>query len=89
MVFQRPLPFFIDGFLREETLSERLYFWEILINSRNLFPNIFFHNDRFTSETYFLTIKRFWKAAHQLSALLHLSGTFITTAAAFRNLFNQ
>ncbi len=37
----------------------------MFLYNKNLFQNIFLHN-KFISQTYFLTMERFWKAANKL-----------------------
>jgi hypothetical protein len=53
---------------RRKLLGKNYIFRKILINRRNYFGKFFLHN-KSMSETYFLTILRFWKAANKLGDL--------------------
>jgi hypothetical protein len=48
--------------VKEKPFRKDDIFWKIFLNSTNLFRIFFLHN-KFISETYLLSINKFWKAA--------------------------
>jgi hypothetical protein len=52
-----------------ETLLEKLYFSENLKKIAEIYSGTLFLHNTFISETYFLSMKRFRKAAYKLEAL--------------------
>ncbi len=87
--------------VQEKSFRKNYIFWKIFINSRNLYRKLFLHN-KFISENYFLSMKRFRKAAKKLVALktiyqwlsetflcleIGFQISFITTAAGFQHGF--
>ncbi len=76
--------------LRRNYLGKIIFFGNFLKIAETYF-GVFFLEDRYVSETYFLTIKKFQKAAHKMIGFLHsflaaFLNCFLTTAAAFGNL---
>jgi hypothetical protein len=75
----------IFGAVKDKLFRKDYIFLKFLINSRNLFRNIFLQ-DKYISKTYLSTIKRFQKPAYKSGQFLYnflsaFLNCFITAAA--------